>query len=265
MKKKLFSLCLAVILIFSILPTATFAETNTVTVASDADWAAFCANATENANATLQITADFHMGGVQFPEEFTGTVYGNGHTVTFGTDTAENWACALFAKFAGTAYDLILGNDNDSTDKISTGKTGEISGAFANQVTGDAAFYNLINKAYVVTAKANYHVGGLVGIIKGSNATVIFENCQNACVNSTGVVAKQASARGGGLVGVVTGTNVNLTFRNCANNGKVTAANAQAASIGGFVGYWKSANGSLTFDRCVNSYSINQVKGPMAG
>lgn len=261
MKKKIFAFLMAAALMLSMLPTVAFAEpaTATVTVASDADWKAFCDNAEANQDAVVNITADFNLGGNQFPEQFTGTLYGNGHTVTFGGSATK----AMFADFAGVAYDLVLGNDDNSTDRLVPTTN---MGAFACQVTADAVLCGLVNKVSVVTGTAATFVGGLIGEISGNGITVTLIDCQNACENTTeGVIAKKSTAGAGGLVGIVTGTTVSLTLKNCANNGKVNSASTQVVCIGGLVGNWASANGSLYFDRCVNDYEISDVKGAASG
>lgn len=260
MKTKFLVWALTLCMLLMLVPTTVFAENGTVTIAGDDDWTDFCANAAENADKTVEVTADFCTNGTQFAERFTGTVNGNGHTVTFGTA-----AKAMFADFAGIASDLTLGtNANNSMLNGAGGKVG----AFANEISGDAILQGLDNQLCVVVTSSGAIAGGLVGFISGTGAEVRLIGCSNhaSMVQGTnaknrGVAAKNGGAAAGGLVGAVTGTDVSLTFIRCTNDGYVHSVDGGCYSVGGFLARWNPANGSLTFDRCVNNSMYSYAKG----
>ena len=296
MKKKIISFALSLILILCTLPTTVFATGtaepigDTITVNSTETWKAFCEGGAANANATVNITADFFSKGYQFTEEFTGTINGNGHTVTFGSEEsaatgdykaseANGYAknsyndkyisLALFREFAGTARDMIFGNNATTKDRISVSTNGVdcSSGTLAWKITGNATLINLTNKVHLVSAIGDTAIGGLVGDISGSNISVSVVNCKNL-ITSGGILLKSTNLKTycGGFIGKVTGENVNLSFIGCENNGKMSSNQSSGGAVGGFVGCWIPTSGTLTFDRCVNSYDMGAtIKTPVAG
>lgn len=251
MKTKLLAICLSVFILFTMLPICVVADDGIFTIASDEDWLKFCENAQENKNATVQITSDFDMGGKQFSEVFAGTIYGNGHTISYPTEGI----CALFGDFAGEAYDLVLGQkDVKYATRTSTG-------AFAARVSGDATLFDITNNLYIVVGATNINIGGLIGEISGNDIEVVLTNCQNG---DGKIEVKQAGCAGGALIGAVTGENVTLTLSRCENSGTL-AVNGTISGISGMIGCWEEPNGTLTFDRCINNTSVSGVIGAVTG
>lgn len=277
MKKKIFSLALSLVLVLAILPTAAFAAGDTgkvITVNSTESWKAFCEGGAENADATVNITADFFAKGYQFTEEFTGTLNGNGYTVTMGSHNATETTDAdyhsddyesgkaqpLFVSFAGTARNLVFGSKEKTENRIAVSGTTysynchTSAGVLTHKITGDATLEGITNNVFMLTSLANTSIGGLVGEITGNDITVSVINCKNTN-DVDGIYVNQSSTTvfAGGFVGSVLGENVTLSFIGCENSGWLHSNNGAGGAVGGFVGKWSSPNGKLSFNRCVNS------------
>ena len=174
---------------------------------------------------------------------FTGTLLGNGHTITV--------SAPLFANFQGVIKDLTI-KGNITENKI--GDTVVHGGAVSRWTNGKAVFANIVSKVNITGSKST---GALVGYgATGSDLLAV------NCVNDG---AFDCSDQVGGLFGYVQDTKV--TIINCVNNGNLKTANYGGGIIGRFGRDAADiANGSLvTIIECVNNGKVVSAKGQTGG
>lgn len=154
------------------------------------------------ANGTYYLTTDITVSQ-QYPSEFKGNLYGNGHTVTI------TFGKPLFDKLNGaTVCDITI--------------VGAIS-QYANYVGGLAAeargstLTGITNKANLHNSKSQQFAGGVVGYAE--NTTLKY------CVNYGNITGNPTAFRPGGIVGQMNSETGTLTLENCINHGSVAGVN----------------------------------------
>ncbi|MDR2944255.1 MAG: hypothetical protein LBU81_04135 [Methanosarcinales archaeon] len=175
---------------------------------------------------------------------FSGTFYGNNHTITFTGNSElmqpagfENEGCGLFGNiYSGKIYDLnlVLQGNLTSNEKNTGTFAGIVNGNYSSQ-WHSSAFINCSVSAKNASVSGLNNVGGFVGYIV--NASV--ENCSSDC----SVISKGYNA--GGLAGAV----FNGTFAHSSAAGSVESA----GTAGGFIG-------SLRLGNISNSSATGSVK-----
>ena len=193
---------------------------------------------------TKDITVD-----ATFATAFTGTLDGNGHTVTV--------SAPLFADLAGTVKNLTV------KGAIDTSAEAVFVGAVAAKTSAAATVENVKNEASVkgyVTAgtgvpkegSANGYKPGAGGIVGGALADITIKNCVN-----TGAVN---GACVGGMLGIVDGK-VKTRITSCVNTGDITNVGVTGTvgdgynSIGGILGCI-NAGIDVVIEDCVNSGAV---------
>lgn len=184
------------------------------------------------------------------PVAFTGTLDGNGHTITV--------SAPLFSEFNGTVKNLTLAGAVDYTS------TASHCGVLAVMTTGKAVITNVKNTAVVKgyltniandagDLKVRTGASGFIGFITGS-ADITIDNCIN--------VADINGYAAGGFIGYGNGSGVKVVITNCANTGKIStngatkATGGNNAAAGGF--YAMSDNvENVKFENCTNSGEIS--------
>ncbi len=195
---------------------------------------------TPNTSATFYLTQDINCSTTTSPTSqtstFSGTLYGNGYTIS--NFTLSNARRGLFYFLSGAKIqNLILNNINVGTaSSRSTGATGILAStnSGANTVISRIRIYN--SALYVTTA------GSAGGIIGRSTASLTITNAmvQNVAVNST-------SANSGiGSAGIVGRTSAATTISDVYYEGTLTSP----YNSGGIVGLIEST-GALTLNRAV--------------
>ena len=178
------------------------------------------ADGLRSASATdeIQILANLNFAGKTLPAGpvFTGTLVGNGHTISGVTSDH-----ALFAT-VGNVSNLTI----DESCTFTASKAGLLA-ALAQEGVG--TFTNVVNKANVTLAiagdgDATVAVAGLV-----ASGEVAMESCKNY----GNITYTAAGASYGALVGGLAGYN-NGAMNKCENNGKVTI-NVQTLSAFGVI------------------------------
>lgn len=268
--KKIISFALAVVMIaglFSVIPMTVTAEesstgvtevgavpTGYVPVGTAIEDEAGFANMT--ADGKYYLAKDIEITE-SYASKFTGTLDGNGHTVTVSVP--------LFKEFSGEAKNLVITgtiqNENEATAVAGTTKSKEetdnpesgvklidaVIGSVA--VFGDGTFTNILNKANL-TGKCT--IGGLVGL---AAADVSFTDCINTGkILYQGKTALQWNALGG-ILGTAVG---NTSFVNCSNNG-VVDCDGKKASAGGIAGTGnnnKNETATMKLKSCINNAEI---------
>ena len=248
------------------------------------------AEATDPAG-TYYLTADITVSAT-IDVAFTGTIDGNGKTVTV--------SAPIFSDFGGTLKNVVIAGAIDESAAAASHV-----GTVARISTAGASFENVKNTASVKgwlganrnaaggligyteavvnfkrcanTANINgYCAGGLVGYVKGANSAVHAEDCTNSGkISDTGTVKISNAGAVGGLVGLADSTPT-FSFKNCHNTGEILGVcgletNASNTTAGGILGYNymgkdKNPTGTTSglFEDCTNTGNItgtNQVGG----
>lgn len=173
-----------------------------------------------------------------YTRPFTGTLDGQGHTVTT--------TVPLFANLNGsTVCNLTIAGEIDDTEEANS-----YVGALAN-AAGDATIDNVHNTANIVgVAKAS--VGGLVGFCRGGDEIYITNSSNSG--NLSGQLV-------GGILAAGDGEYMEIV--NCKNSGDLTCLNTGAnAGFGGILADQSDTEGSFRIDNCVNT---GDVTGPRPG
>ena len=223
--KKIISFALAVVMIaglFSVIPmTVTAEESSTgvtepgavptgyvpvgTAITNQADFASM------KANGKYYLTKDIDIAE-SYASKFTGTLDGNGHSITLGGKP-------IFKSLGScTVKNLTIWG----SVTVAGAKT--TAGAIVGTVSGSSvvAFENIVNNAPVTSA---YRAGGLVGMINDKSYARFVR-----CVNNAPVIGSNML---GGILGYTEG--YTLEMFECVNNGKVASATANGI-CGGMVG-----------------------------
>ena len=227
----------------------------------------------DNPSGTYVLGADIDLDGIDWTPlcqdeytPFTGTLYGNGHTISNMTVDTDGAACAgLFGRLqnGATVTDLNLANPvvrgancvgtlagyvdganiaGCTVVGADVTATSERAGCFVGQIYGAASSVSRCSVVGEIVGNDRY-VGGFVGSAEGSVA--IDRCCALGSVMGTGGECF------GGFVGYASGDSV--SFSECFACGTVTASGRD--SVGGFAGYVGS---SPAISDC---YALADVRG----
>ena len=250
--KKFTAIALVVLMVVALVPFGAFADTNWTEVKTAKDFAAM-------KDGNYWLTADIDLSDEDWTtiSEFTGTLNGNGHTVTVPEEAP------IFDTLKGTVKNLVLDgfcdldtNDRGSYVPANNFLNGGVS-VFANYACG-ATITNVTSLVDVTYYGEHANFGGLVGIASAASADkkTVISNC---------VVDGEISFRTDALGEVATGC---LIGYSCGGveviNTEVSAlANIEGGSqnAGAFVGFCLF-NGSGTeyvptlFENCLFSGNL---------
>ena len=222
--RKLLSVLLAVVLVLGTLAAIGLTVSADVTeIASAEDLLKI------SGDGEYKLTQDITLTGTI--ESFSGTLDGNGHTVTV--------SAPMFASLSGTVKNLKLAGS------ITAGATNTV-GALAN--TADGATVDGCTSSVVITGAANgdyLRVGGLVGVATGSTVT---KSAFDGSITLTGLLHKENDNNIGGIAARIT---ANTTISECVNSGAISttgAASSNRGGQGGIVGFGENS----TVTKCVN-------------
>ena len=231
MKKRVLSLLLAVVMLWSLLPTAVFAadgelsgsgtEDDPYRIANAADLLAFAAkvNGGSEPTACAVLTADIDLTG----KEWT----------PIGTDAASYEGTFDGCRFTVSGLSITA---DGSWETYTVGFFGCVGGA---------AIKNLkVEGTITVTAdcEACPYVGGIAACVSSDSS---FENCKSA-VNIT--VNSSINGNGvGGIVGMI--ESGDASFARCTNWGDISLEGSDSMGCGGIVGYSYSA---IEINYCYN-------------
>jgi hypothetical protein len=209
---------------------------------------------------TTDLTLDsrFQPIGSRESATYTGTLDGDGHTLTVSYDTTkDNVGLIAYAGtsaavknltlagsiiggtnvggFVGYGYDVTIENCRNTAVISGTENVGGIAGYLFDS----SSITNCAN-----TGTVKFYNGGTSGLggILGNASDVTLTNCTNAAdISATG------KRQIGGILGVTAGA----TLQNCINNGSITCG----AQSGGIVG--QSTTGAVNISGCTNNGAIN--------
>ncbi len=229
-------------------------------------------NMKDNPSATYQLVTNLNLAGRSWtPFDFSGTLNGNGYTVSNFSITADEGNLAMFGKLSGKVDGLTLTNINItsynyngvgiagicynleggtiSNCTIESGKIeGEVglAGGFATYLTS-GTITNCVNKASVsidtTHTSDSYAIGGIVGFAKGGTVT----NCENH-----GTISGAEFV--GGIIGRTQAGDTSLVISHLSNYGNVTGSDSHVAGIVGK--FEKDLEYSIT-----NLYNSGKVEG----
>ncbi len=204
------------------------------------------------------LTADVTLSAT-LPVTFSGTLDGNGHTITV--------SAPMFKEFCGTLKNVTIAGSVDCS-ALENAHTGAVSGYVP--VAKKAVFDNVKNSASVKGVKADFTAkapngddykyragcGGFIGLAEGSVEIV---NCAN-----TGNITGHAA---GGFLGYSEGKfdeTATVVIKNSVNTGKVSDEGSQKVnnnpSLGGFVGILNNTL-SATYENIRNEGEISGLNG----
>lgn len=235
MKKRVLSLLLAVVMLWSLLPTAVFAADGELSgsgssddpyrIANAADLLAFAAKVNDGSEPTAcaMLTKDIDLTG----KEWT----------PIGTDAASYEGTFDGCRFTVSGLSITA---DGSWETYTVGFFGCVGGA---------AIKNLkVEGTITVTAdcEACPYVGGIAAYVSSDSS---FENCKSA-VNIT--VNSSINGNGvGGIVGMV--ESEDASFARCTNWGDISLDGSDSMGCGGIVGYSSSA---IKMNYCYNYANI---------
>ena len=224
--RKTFSLILSAIMILSLFTVGAFAAEGTA-INSAEDFKNMAKD------GTYYLAADITVSET-YTETFTGTLDGNGKTVTV--------SAPMFKQMNGTVKNLT------TTGKIEINSTEYVSaGAVARESKG-GILENITNKATItVVGDDTCKVGGIVGRLNGATPAAKLTGCVNeGNITSSGAV--------GGIAGCSYCTDA--LFENCVNKGKIVNTNGakDGYAAGGIYGY--NGTGAVVVKNCYNAGDI---------
>ncbi len=264
MKKRVLSLLLAVVMLWSLLPTAVFAadgelsgsgtEDDPYRIADAADLLAFAAkvNGGSEPTACAVLTADIDLTGKEWTPigtgaaNYKGTFDGCRFTVTISLTIGEDWVGAEAGIF-GYLNNAVIRNLKTAgtiTTEESVGEYPSIGG-IAGYVDGESRIENCKSSISIEVNNGDIvAVGGIAGYVYG---TPTF----SACTNWGSLISGAEHSMGcfGGIIGMTEGDDASL--ENCYNRGKISCELDDTYS-GGLIGFSSSA---LSVTGCYSSAS----------
>ncbi len=227
-------------------------------------------NIINNPEGTYRLASDIDLTQGYEPFEFSGKLYGNGHTIKLNHNYPEKSYVGLFSKLSsgsvvsdvvieGKVYgDSYIGGISGYTDgkilncinyaSVSTPSEDTYTGTRGGGITGLVSTYGGISGCvnYGDIKGRSSYFGGIAGVC--NNGKIVFSE-------NYGIVSTYL---GGGAYGGIAGNSSNGVVENCLNTGNVKAS----GSTGGIVGQ-VSGSAALISD-CFNTGEIRS-NGKNAG
>ena len=266
MKKRVLSLLLAVVMLWSLLPTAVFAadgelsgsgtEDDPYRIADAADLLAFAAKVNDGSETTAcaMLTKDIDLTGKEWTPIgtdtaiYAGTFDGCRFTVTISLTIGEDWVGTGAGVF-GSLNDATIRNLKTAGTITTEESVGECTsiGGIAGSVNGESHIENCKSSISIEVNNGDIPaVGGIAGYVYG---TPTF----SACTNWGSLISEAEHSMGcfGGIIGMTEGDDTSLKIENCYNRGKISCELGETYS-GGLIGFSSSA---LSVTGCYSSAS----------
>lgn len=266
MKKRVLSLLLAVVMLWSLLPTAVFAadgelsgsgtEDDPYRIAGAADLLAFAAKVNDGSETTAcaMLTANIDLAGEPWTPigtdtaSYKGTFDGCRFTVTISLTIGEDWVGTGAGVF-GSLNDATIRNLKTAGTITTEESVGECTsiGGIAGSVNGESHIENCKSSISIeVNNGDNPAVGGIAGYAYGTPKF-------SACTNWGSLISEAEHSMGcfGGIIGMTEGDDTSLKIENCYNRGKISCELDNTYS-GGLIGFSSSA---LSVTGCYSSAS----------
>ena len=274
MKKNIISLA------FLLLPCSLWADDFTVNSAED--WQTVCSNAEAYASGAITFGADFEVT-TAFPAAFTGTLDGQGHTITYNLTNPGK-----FGLLSSTGEGAVIKNLKIAgTIEANTGAAGvvyTVNGATTIQDVKVSATINSNSyplSGFVVEGKnkltikgcefngtiwcytsASADCAGFISRVTDNGAFTI-ENCSfSGTVREESKSGAAAGWRASGFVSTVEkiAEAADCFFTNCSYTGTILQGNG-SVRLGGYVGSPNAGNISYYFKNCLMGGSVQHWKG----
>ena len=207
--KKWFSLMLVCAMTLVLLPIGVFAADPDGTPIGTAEELAGMA-----ADGTYYLNADITLTGEWLYPEFSGTLDGNGYTITLNGVTLNG---GLFAVLSGaTVKNLTVVQSAENTFRLPEAPTVDSFGVIAARATGNTTLENVVVQVNIVQIlTGSQDIGGLIGNVHGGN--FVISNCVYA-----GIIGLERYGYGRHVSGIIGSTwtdTESLTITNCATYG----------------------------------------------
>ena len=265
MKKRVLSLLLAVVMLWSLLPTAVFAADGELSgsgtgddpyrIANAADLLAFATKVNDGeTTACAMLTKDIDLTGKEWTPIgtdtaiYAGTFDGCRFTVTISLTIGEDWVGTGAGVF-GSLNDATIRNLKTAGTITTEESVGECTsiGGIAGSVNGESHIENCKSSISIEVNNGDIPaVGGIAGYVYG---TPTF----SACTNWGSLISEAEHSMGcfGGIIGMTEGDDTSLKIENCYNRGKISCELGETYS-GGLIGFSSSA---LSVTGCYSSAS----------
>ena len=268
---KQFTLSLAALLLSG------FMWADDVTVNSAEDWLAVCSNADTYSSGTITLGADISVT-TPFPGTFTGTLNGQGHTITYNLTNPGKFGLFIQTGEGAVIKDLRI----DGTIEANTGVAGvvyTVSGATTIQnvkVSADISSNSYPLSGFVVEGKSNVTItgceysgtlwcftsksadcAGFISRVTDRGAFTISNSCFSGTVREENKDNSAGAWRASGFVSTV--ENIaeaeDCYFTNCSFTGKILQGNG-SVRLGGYVASANASNISYYFKNCLMAGSV---------
>lgn len=253
--KKFFSTILVCMMFVTLLPTSIFAADGVVEITTAEEFASIVNNLDGNYKLMNDITFNSVIGmkaegGVDESKIFTGTLDGNGKTITINL-TDVNHRTGIFAQ-AGSDHCVIKNLTVNGTITSAGNSCGGVVGTAKGNITFENVTSNINISAPNSDSEGSSGNGGILGVNEGNDIT--FKNCtSNATVSGKRGI--------GGFIGLVRNSSSSAVFEGCTFNGSVTNVSewSDKRAAGGFIGIIHHQTGdevAVTFTDCASNGSI---------
>lgn len=235
------ALLLAVFLLLSSVPV--LAEQGTaaqIEIFNPSDLAALGG---QNITGNIVLMDDISMDGIIFQPiaSLTGTLEGNGYTISNLTIDVSGEDAGLIASLNGTVQNVVLENPRISisggSDLGAAALVGRIEDS--NATLNQCAVVGSGGSVTCTSSSSTAYSGSLVGYAVNSELTM------GSCFSTVPVSGESYA---GGLVGCIYGTQTEI--ENCFATGGVTAAGKYSGNAGGLVGLINGSNNLLQAKNC---------------
>ena len=248
-----------------------------ITVNSAEDWLAVCSNADSYSSGTITLGADISVT-TPFPGTFTGTLNGQGHTITYNLTNPGKFGLFIQTGEGAVIKDLRI----DGTIEANTGVAGvvyTVSGATTIQnvkVSADISSNSYPLSGFVVEGKSKVTItgceysgtlwcftsksadcAGFISRVTDSGAFTISNSCFSGTVREENKDNSAGAWRASGFVSTV--ENIaeaeDCYFTNCSFTGKILQGNG-SVRLGGYVASANASNISYYFKNCLMAGSV---------
>lgn len=202
----------------------------------------------DNLGGSYKLTADITLTeAISYKNEgalFTGTLDGNGKTITLDLKDTEGQRFAIFCSVGGCTI-------KNLNVKGTISSTGNSTGVVIGTVKGDGnvvTIENVTTNVSYTAPNSNNGQGGIIGAVE-DKPTVKLINC----VSKGDIIGECA----GGLIGAVHGE-ATIEITGCTNEGDITSTNLYSDYRGaaGFIGKVSNNNAKVTLKDSTNKGNI---------
>lgn len=248
-----------------------------ITVNTPDDWQSLCGNADVYAGGTITLAADISVS-TPFPAAFTGTLDGQGHTITYNLTNPGKFALINSTGEGAIIKDLIIAG----TIEANTGVAGvvyTVNGATTIQnvkVSADISSNSYPLSGFVVEDKGKLTItgceysgtiwcytsksadcAGFISRVTDKGAFNISNCCFSGTVREENKDNTAGAWRASGFIGTVEkiAEADDCFFTNCAFTGKVRQGNG-SVRLGGYVASANADNINYYFKNCLMAGSV---------